>query len=77
MLKHDGPGLLSMAITDRDERGSLFLVTFKADHHLDKFVFLFPFFVLSVFYDLYLCLTPGQRASLKSCMVAVFHLLLL
>lgn len=43
MLKHDGPGLLSMAITDRDERGSLFLVTFKADHHLDKFVFLFPF----------------------------------
>ncbi|KAL6552749.1 hypothetical protein OROHE_008113 [Orobanche hederae] len=35
-LKHDGPGLLSMAIGDRDERGSLFNVTFKANHHLDR-----------------------------------------
>ncbi|KAK6158809.1 hypothetical protein DH2020_006123 [Rehmannia glutinosa] len=35
-LKHDGPGLLTMAIDDRDERGSLFYVTFKADHHLDR-----------------------------------------
>ncbi|KAL6524175.1 hypothetical protein OROMI_031270 [Orobanche minor] len=35
-LKHDGPGLLTMAIDDRDERGSLFYVTFKADHRLDR-----------------------------------------
>ncbi|KAL6586312.1 hypothetical protein OROMI_001300 [Orobanche minor] len=35
-LKHDGPGFLSMAIGDRDERGSLFTVTFKANHHLDR-----------------------------------------
>ncbi|KAK4401132.1 Peptidyl-prolyl cis-trans isomerase CYP95 [Sesamum angolense] len=34
-LKHDGAGLLSMAIADREERGSLFNITFKADHHLD------------------------------------------
>ncbi|KAL0297328.1 UNVERIFIED_CONTAM: Peptidyl-prolyl cis-trans isomerase CYP95 [Sesamum radiatum] len=34
-LKHDGTGLLSMAIADREERGSLFNITFKADHHLD------------------------------------------
>lgn len=37
-MKHDGPGLLSMAIGDRDERGSLFSVTFKANNHLDRFV---------------------------------------
>ncbi|EPS68763.1 hypothetical protein M569_06004, partial [Genlisea aurea] len=35
-LKHDGPGLLSMAIADRDERGSIFSITLKADHHLDR-----------------------------------------
>ncbi|KAL6545410.1 hypothetical protein OROGR_009284 [Orobanche gracilis] len=35
-LKHDGPGLLSMTIGDWDERGSIFTVTFKANHHLDR-----------------------------------------
>ncbi|KAA8525377.1 hypothetical protein F0562_007205 [Nyssa sinensis] len=35
-LKHDATGLLSMAITDRDARGSLFIVTFKAIRHLDR-----------------------------------------
>lgn len=42
-LKHDGPGLLTMAIDDRDERGSLFYVTFKADHRLDRLFFFFSF----------------------------------
>lgn len=35
-LKHDQPGLLSMALADRDARGSLFIITFKANHHLDR-----------------------------------------
>lgn len=35
-LKHDGPGLLSMLVADRDALGSHFLITFKADHHLDR-----------------------------------------
>ncbi|XP_047321509.1 peptidyl-prolyl cis-trans isomerase CYP95-like isoform X2 [Impatiens glandulifera] len=34
--KHDSRGLLSMAIADRNSRGSLFSITFKADHHLDR-----------------------------------------
>jgi len=39
-LKHDGPGLLSMAVADRDMLGSHFTLTFKADPHLDRFAFL-------------------------------------
>ncbi|GAA0181184.1 chaperone [Lithospermum erythrorhizon] len=38
-LKHDCPGLLSMTIAERDTRGSLFNITFEADHHLDKSVY--------------------------------------
>ncbi|KAH1252853.1 Peptidyl-prolyl cis-trans isomerase CYP95 [Glycine max] len=35
-LKHDATGLLSMAIADRDTLGSHFIITLKADHHLDR-----------------------------------------
>ncbi|KAI5393830.1 peptidyl-prolyl cis-trans isomerase CYP95 isoform X2 [Lathyrus oleraceus] len=35
-LKHDSLGLLSMAIADRDTLGSHFIITLKADHHLDR-----------------------------------------
>ncbi|XP_059658106.1 peptidyl-prolyl cis-trans isomerase CYP95-like isoform X1 [Cornus florida] len=35
-LKHNASGLLSMAVADRDTCGSLFIVTFKANHHLDR-----------------------------------------
>ncbi|XP_059640702.1 peptidyl-prolyl cis-trans isomerase CYP95-like isoform X3 [Cornus florida] len=35
-LKHNTPGLLSMSIAERDARGSLFIITFKANHQLDR-----------------------------------------
>ncbi|KAL9267395.1 Peptidyl-prolyl cis-trans isomerase CYP95-like protein [Drosera capensis] len=35
-LKHDEPGLLSMSIADRGERGSIFTLTFKATPSLDR-----------------------------------------
>ncbi|XP_073223579.1 uncharacterized protein [Cicer arietinum] len=35
-LKHDSPGLLFMAVADRDTLGSHFKITLKADHHLDR-----------------------------------------
>ncbi|PWA43390.1 cyclophilin-type peptidyl-prolyl cis-trans isomerase domain-containing protein [Artemisia annua] len=35
-MKHDAAGLLTMAIADRDSRGSLFNVTLGANRHLDR-----------------------------------------
>ncbi|KAL5064360.1 hypothetical protein RYX36_026097 [Vicia faba] len=35
-LKHDSLGILSMEIADRDTTGSHFIITLKADHHLDR-----------------------------------------
>ncbi|CAJ1972099.1 unnamed protein product [Sphenostylis stenocarpa] len=35
-LKHDTPGLLSMPVAVRDTHGSHFIITFKADPHLDR-----------------------------------------
>lgn len=35
-LKHDERGLLSMSIADRDIRGSLFNLMFKANQNLDR-----------------------------------------
>ncbi|GMH12446.1 hypothetical protein Nepgr_014287 [Nepenthes gracilis] len=35
-LKHDERGLLSMSVSDRDTCGSIFSLTFKADHSLDR-----------------------------------------
>jgi len=39
-LKHDAPGLLSMPVAVRDTLGSHFIITFKADPHLDRFAYL-------------------------------------
>ncbi|XP_021893478.1 peptidyl-prolyl cis-trans isomerase CYP95-like [Carica papaya] len=36
-LRHDESGLLSMPIADRDTLGSHFNITFKANHHLDRY----------------------------------------
>ncbi|KAL2897804.1 Peptidyl-prolyl cis-trans isomerase CYP95 [Bienertia sinuspersici] len=35
-LKHDEPGLLSMSVADRDIRGSIFNLVFKANQNLDR-----------------------------------------
>ncbi|KAK6912636.1 Cyclophilin-type peptidyl-prolyl cis-trans isomerase domain [Dillenia turbinata] len=35
-LKHDEPGLLSMALADWESRGSQFIITLKSDHRLDR-----------------------------------------
>ncbi|XP_062097765.1 peptidyl-prolyl cis-trans isomerase CYP95 isoform X2 [Humulus lupulus] len=35
-LKHDGPGLLSMPLAERDSLGSHFVITFAATHNLDR-----------------------------------------
>ena len=35
-LKHDEPGLLSMALADRDVCGSVFNIMFKANQNFDK-----------------------------------------
>lgn len=37
-LKHEGAGLLSMPIADRDSLGSHFIITFAANHNLDRYV---------------------------------------
>lgn len=35
-LRHDEPGLLSMAVAERDKLGSHFHITFRPNHHLDR-----------------------------------------
>ena len=44
-LKHNGPGLLSMPVAVRDSLGSQFIITFAANHSLDRFVFFFFFYI--------------------------------
>lgn len=48
-LKHDGPGLLSMPLADRDSLGSHFSITLAANHSLDRFVCLICVSLLVLF----------------------------
>lgn len=48
-LKHDAPGLLSIPVSDRDSLGSHFIITFKADPHLDRFAYLALLMAFSIF----------------------------
>lgn len=41
MLKHSGPGILSMPVAVRDSLGSHFIITFAANHNLDRYAVLF------------------------------------
>lgn len=45
-LKHNEPGLLSMPVALRDSLGSQFIITFEANHSLDRFFLFFYFFYL-------------------------------
>lgn len=47
-LKHNGPGLLSMPVAVRDSLGSQFIITFAANHSLDRFGFFFFYIAVSI-----------------------------